>query len=273
MKLICVVLGYSRQSYYKQQYDKSEKVKTLQQVRQMVCQRRKLLPKLGTRKLHLLLKDELHDKRIKLGRDKLFALLRQEDLLIQRRKRYIQTTNSRHWLRKYPNLIHDEKPNAPEQIWVSDITYMKTTEGYCYLSMVTDAFSRKIMGYDVSTSLDAEHARKALRMALANRSYPNRSIIHHSDRGLQYCSSEYVRLAHKHNIRMSMTENSDPYENALAERMNRTIKEEFCLGQELPSAEFAIRAIEQAVGLYNSYRPHLALKGLTPNVVHKNKQP
>lgn len=235
----------------------------------MVCQRRKLLPKVGTRKLHLLLKNELYDQGIKLGRDKLFALLRQEDLLIQRRKRYIQTTNSRHWLRKYPNLVHDEKPSAPEQIWVSDITYIKTTEGYCYLSMVTDAFSRKIMGYDVSTSLDAAHARKALRMALAKRSYPNRSIIHHSDRGMQYCSREYVGLAIKHNMRMSMTESSDPYENALAERMNRTIKEEFCLDREVSSVDTASRCVNEAVMLYNTYRPHLALGGATPESVHK----
>ena len=236
----------------------------------MVCQRRKLLPKIGTRKLHHLLKDELREEQIKFGRDKLFALLREEGLLIQGRKRYIQTTFSRHWLRKYPNLVHGQKPEVPEQVWVSDITYIKTTQGYCYLSMVTDAFSRKIMGYDVSSSLDADHARKALAMALANRSYPDRPVIHHSDQGIQYCSREYVGLAEQHKMRMSMTENSDPYENALAERMNRTIKEEFCLDRELPSLEFAIVAIDQAVELYNGLRPHLALKGLTPNDVHKS---
>ena len=170
--------------------------------------------------------------------------------------------------RKYPNLVKGHRPSGPEHIWVSDITYVKTGEGYCYLSLITDAYSRKIMGYNVSDSLDTEQSRKALQMALRNRTTDN-PVIHHSDRGFQYCSKEYVELAEKHNIRMSMTEHSDPYENALAERMNRTLKEEFALGSELPSRRDAAIAVQQAVELYNIYRPHLALKGLTPQTVHE----
>ena len=236
----------------------------------MVCARRKLLPKVGTRKLHMLLGEELAQKGIKLGRDKLFGLLREEGLLIRPAKRYIQTTNSRHWMRKWPNLVREVVPRRAEQIWVSDITYIKTQrDGYCYLSMVTDAWSRKIMGYCLGRSLSTEHALEALKMAIRNRSYPHRRIIHHSDRGLQYCSKEYVSMANENRIRLSMTEQSDPYENALAERMNRTIKEEFCLDREVASLATAGQCVDEAISLYNTYRPHLALRGATPVSVHK----
>jgi putative transposase len=225
----------------------------------------------GGRKLSRLLQDTFRQQGIACGRDKLFTVLRLNSLLIKPRKRYIQTTMSRHWMRKYPNLLKQQKPSAPEQAWVSDITYVKTAEGYCYLSLITDAYSCKIVGYNVSDSLEAIHARRALTMAVQSRS-THTPLIHHSDRGFQYCSSEYVSFATQHNIRMSMTEHSDPYENALAERMNRTLKEEFGLGVELPSKQFAALAVKQAVELYNTYRPRLVLNGLTPQLVHKNPQ-
>jgi putative transposase len=263
-------LGYSRQQYYKQKWDRQERLADEEQIRRLVCQQRKLLPRLGTRKLHQLISSELQQSGMKCGRDRLFGILRSSGLLIKPRKRYVQTTMSRHWMRKYPNLVRQLKPTAPEQIWVSDITYLRTEEGYSYLSLITDAYSRKIMGYTVSDSLDAEQSRRALQMALGNRCYPYRPLIHHSDRGHQYCSSEYVALAQAHHIRMSMTEHSDPYENALAERMNRTLKEEFCLSGRLPSRRVAALAVDQAVDLYNTYRPHLALNGQTPADVHKN---
>jgi transposase InsO family protein len=268
--MICRVLGYSRQSYYKQGYDRSKQEAVWEKVRQMVCAKRKLLPKVGTRKLRQLLAHELAENRIKLGRDKLFDFLRRDGLLVRPPKRYVQTTDSRHWMRKWPNLVREITPRRAEQIWVSDITYIKTRQdGYCYLSMVTDAWSRKIMGYNLSRSLSAEHALSALRMALRNRLHPDRRLIHHSDRGHQYCSKEYVATAQANRIRMSMTENGDPYENALAERMNRTIKEEFCLDREVPSLDTASRCVSEAVQLYNTYRPHLALDGATPESVHK----
>lgn len=267
--MICHALGYARQSYYKQQRDQQAQQDAWEQIRRMVCRQRRLLPRVGTRKLHSLIREELRHEGLKCGRDKLFSVLRHYDLLQKPRKRYVQTTYSRHWMRKYPNLVRDQKPGAPEELWVSDITYMKTVDGYCYLSLVTDAYSRKIMGYNVGASLDAEQSRRALQMALSRRIYPGRPLIHHSDRGHQYCSQEYVDLATHHNMRMSMTENGDPYENALAERMNRTIKEEFCLDTELPSHAVAAAAVTQAVELYNSYRPHLALKGRTPQAVHE----
>jgi transposase InsO family protein len=235
----------------------------------MVCQERKILPKVGVRKLQIL----LDNRGVHCGRDRLFHVLRRSGLLIRPRKRYIQTTFSRHWMHKYPNLIRDMHVSGPEQLWVSDLTYLKTDEGYCYLSLVTDAYSRKIMGYTVADSLDADNTRRALEMALRHRIATDRQLTHHSDRGHQYCSREYVGLAVRNNIRMSMTENGDPYENALAERMNRTIKEEFCLDSVLPSRRLAQLAVTEAVTLYNTYRPHLALGGKTPEAVHTKTNP
>lgn len=230
---------------------------------------RKLLPRIGTRKLHHLIKDELEANEIKMGRDKLFECLRLYGLLIKPKRRYIQTTNSKHWLRKYPNLIKEMKPTAAEQLWVSDITYLKTEQGNCYLNMITDAYSRKLMGYAISDNMEAQSMVAALQMALAQRKNTNGKLIHHTDRGLQYCSQEYIQLEIINSIEISMTENGDPYENALAERMNRTIKEEFCLYQ-LKDIKQLKQAIKQAVYLYNNYRPHLSLQMNTPEQQHKN---
>lgn len=265
----CAVLGYTRQQYYKQRQARCIQEQRQEQIRLLVCRERKLLPKVGTRKLHMLLQHAFDERGITCGRDQLFSILRYHGLLNRPRKRYIQTTMSRHWMRKYPNLVRNYTPTAPEQVWVSDITYIKTDEGYSYLSLVTDAYSRKIMGYNLSRSLDAEQTRKALSMALAQRTYPHRRVIHHSDRGHQYCSKDYVALATENDIHMSMTEHSDPYENALAERMNRTLKEEFLLDATLPSHHYALMLVTQAVELYNTYRPHLALNGKTPSHIHE----
>ena len=187
-------------------------------------------------------------------------------------RRYTQTTNSKHWMKKYPNTAKQISVNAPEQLWVSDITYLKTEEGNCYLNMITDAYSRRIMGYCVADNMEATTMRQALDMAIASRIYPGQPLVHHSDRGIQYCSHEYVTKAYDHNISMSMTEQSDPYENALAERMNRTIKEEFCLDCTLKTKNLAIAAVKEAITLYNGYRPHLSLSLKTPNQLHQKTQ-
>lgn len=235
----------------------------------MVQSQRKLLYRIGTRKLHHLLHDELVSKELKCGRDKLFYYLRQEDMLIKPKRRYVQTTNSKHWLRRYPNLTKDITVTQPEQLWVSDITYIKTEQGHSYLNMVTDAFSRKIVGYSIADNMETTSMIQAYKMALTNKKNKNTQTIHHSDRGLQYCSKEYVELSHNNNCLISMTENGDPYENALAERMNRTIKEEFGLGESLKSKQIAEQMIKEAVYIYNNYRPHLALNYKTPEQVHK----
>jgi putative transposase len=239
----------------------------------LVEEQRKQLPYLGIRKLYHKIGPALKIKGLKVGRDKLFTWMREYDLLIKPRRRYVQTTNSKHWLRKYPNLLKDYCVTAPEQVWVSDITYIKTEEGNCYLNLVTDAYSRKIMGYAIADNMEAEVMKKAYEMAFRQRSYPDKQVIHHSDRGLQYCSAEYVRLSRENNALISMTENGDPYENALAERMNRTLKDEFGLGRRLPSKQQAFRLAEEAVYLYNNLRPHLSLKMNTPQIVHLQKIP
>jgi transposase InsO family protein len=243
------------------------------QVKQLIVSHRKLLPRLGTRKLYHLIKEELATRQIKFGRDKLFKLLGEAGLLIKPQRSYIQTTMSRHWMKKWPNLVKDKVIDRPDQVWVSDITYIKTEQGTCYLNMITDAYSRKIMGYAVDQTMETENMIKALEMAHIERLDKQTATIHHSDRGLQYCSREYVQLSRKNNIQLSMTENSDPYENALAERMNRTIKEEFGLNRRLKSRQQVYDLVKESVHLYNQIRPHLALGMRTPNEVYKQKIP
>jgi putative transposase len=244
----------------------------LVEVKKLIEKERKLLPRLGTRKLHWLIKEALQTKGIKCGRDKLFDLLRFHHMLIKPSRRYIQTTMSKHWMRKWPNIIKGKVIDRPEEVWVSDITYIKTREGNCYLNMITDAFSRKIVGYAVERNMETESMINALRMANTQRK-DHRPLIHHSDRGLQYCSKEYVTLASQSNIQLSMTENSDPYENALAERMNRTIKEEFGMNKIINSIEQVKQLVKESVKLYNEKRPHLALNMCTPQEVHQIKIP
>ena len=237
----------------------------------MIQTERKILPMLGGRKVYHQIKPAMQMASIKMGRDKLFRLLGDHNLLIKPKRRYVTTTNSKHWLRKYPNIIKDVEITRPEQVWVSDITYIKTDEGNCYLNLVTDAFSRRIMGYSIAQNMNTEEMKKAYDMAVCCRIYPDEPLIHHSDRGLQYCSSEYVKISTDNNIAISMTENGDPYENALAERMNRTLKEEFGLGRRLPSRQQAFRLAAEAVDFYNQRRPHLSLKMNTPDNVHLQK--
>jgi putative transposase len=238
----------------------------------LVCQERKLLPRLGTRKLHVKLQPVFRSQGLKVGRDKLFACLKAFDLLLKPTRRYVQTTMSKHHLRKYPNLTKGLSLTHPEQVWASDITYVKTRQGTCYVNLVTDAFSRKVMGYAAAANMEAISMGKALEMALKAKQTAA-ATIHHSDRGLQYCSGHYVGLATERGLRMSMTQDGDPYENALAERMNRTFKEEFGLGNVLANLEQVELLLKQAVELYNTQRPHLALKMKTPQQVHQEKIP
>jgi len=180
---------------------------------------------------------------------------------------------SKHWLRKWPNIIKQKVVSYPDQVWVSDITYLKTEQGNCYLNMITDAFSRKIVGYAVADNMETETMIKALKMAIGQRKESYRQTIHHSDRGLQYCSKEYELMTRQNNIILSMTENGDPYENALAERMNRTIKEEFGLDKVLKNKEQVKLLVAESIFLYNQKRPHLALKMKTPDYIYQTKIP
>lgn len=266
-------LGCSRQYVYKQPKDAAAKQSKAEQVKALVDKQRKVLPRLGTRKLYHLIHEDLKAKGLKMGRDGLFSLMRHYGLQIRPRRRYVQTTMSKHWMRKWPNIVKDKVAERPDEVWVSDITYLKTEEGTCYLNMITDAFSRKIVGHALADNMETESMIKALDMALKQRGNPCLPTIHHSDRGVQYCSKEYVSLTAKNNVTLSMTENGDPYENALAERMNRTIKEEFGMDRTLKTKSQLHDLVTESIHLYNSKRPHLALKMKTPQQVHKTKIP
>jgi transposase InsO family protein len=253
---------------YKNDKALEKKLENQEAVRKLVERERKQLPRIGTRKLYHLIKNDLHEQGLKFGRDKLFNLIRLYGLEIKPRRRYVQTTMSKHWLRKWPNLIRDKQVNQRNEVWVSDITYIKTEEENCYLNMVTDMHSRRIMGYAVDDNMETDSMIEALKMAINERNDTFMETIHHSDRGLQYCSKEYVAMSLKNNIKLSMTENGDPYENALAERMNRTIKEEFGLDRKLKNKEQVKKLVEESIFLYNQKRPHLALEMKTPEQVY-----
>jgi putative transposase len=236
-------------------------------VKDLVLEQRILMPRLGTRKLYYLLKNRFDREQIKVGRDKLFTYLRDEYLLIEPKKNYTKTTQSKHWLHKYPNIVKGLDVNGPEQLWVSDITYLKTKEKSTYLSLVTDAYSRKIMGYNLSSDLRAESVSEAVKMAIKNRLYDH-PVVHHSDRGIQYCSEVYQNILSRSNIVPSMTDGYDCYQNALAERMNGILKNEF-LVNTLINEEQAIKAVKKSIYTYNNLRPHLSLDYKTPQLIHK----
>jgi putative transposase len=229
---------------------------------------RRQMPRIGTRKLYYLLHQQFEERHLKVGRDKLFTLLRNKGLLVARRRRYTRTTDSRHWMRKYDNRVKDLTLERPEQVFVSDITYISTERGYNYLSLVTDACSKKIMGHALREDLSPKGCLQALEMALENRT-SNAPLIHHSDRGLQYCSKDYIELLRAHNVEISMTENGDPYENAIAERVNGILKEEFYLSETFACHSEAAKHIDQSIQIYNTRRPHLTCQMMTPEVAHQ----
>jgi len=222
------------------------------------------MPRLGTRNLHYL----LQENKIKVGRDRLFDWLRAQGLLIYKKRRYTITTNSKHWMKKYPNVVKGLSITRPEQVWVSDITYLDTHDGNGYLHLITDAYSKQIMGYQMCDNMEASSTLKALKMALKNRIYKDQPLIHHSDRGLQYCSKLYTQCLIENNITISMTENGDPYENAVAERVNGILKDEFGLSEQLDNHKQALLQVAQSVFAYNHLRPHLSCSMLTPKQMH-----
>ena len=241
----------------------------LSKVKAIVRHQRMDMPRLGTRKLYYLLKGEFEANGLKVGRDKLFDLLRMSHMLVSTSKSYTKTTWSKHWLRKHPNLVKHTTVNKAEQLWVSDITYVKTKKQNCFVSLVTDAYSRRIMGYHVSEDLKAESVVQAFKMAVAERVYTH-PLIHHSDRGIQYCADPYQQLLHKHGVQCSMTDGYDCYQNALAERVNGILKQEFLLHTPENSSQLR-KIVAQSVNIYNAKRPHLSLKMKTPDYVHKEK--
>jgi len=216
-----------------------------------------------------LIKPELNELSIKMGRDKLHKLLRDSNLLIKKKKNYHTTTNSNHHYKKHKNLIKELDIKRPEQVWVTDITYIKSDNENLYLTLITDAYSKKIMGYNLANNMRAEESLKALKMAIKNREKPNSLLIHHSDRGVQFCSNEYVNHLVKSNIKISMTEKYDPYENAIAERINGILKDEFDIADGFINHLHATKEIKASINIYNEIRPHLSCQLMTPNNAHK----
>ncbi|WP_086019777.1 IS3-like element ISShfr4 family transposase [Shewanella frigidimarina] len=257
----------SRQAVYQWKQRLAARADMLKPVMTMVMYWRQFMPRVGTRKLYQLIKPQLLKQGIKLGRDGLFRYLKQHNMLVKPRKNYTKTTHSHHWLRKHPNLLKDRVVKGVEEVFVSDITYVKSDEGTHYLSLVTDAYSRKIMGYELSDEMKACDVVKALEMTIKNRQTTS-DVIHHSDRGIQYCSAEYQHKLAANAIRPSMTDGYDCYQNALAERVNGILKQEFLLYRCRTMKELAILT-KESIRTYNELRPHLSLGMKTPNEVHE----
>jgi transposase InsO family protein len=271
---LCGWFGITRQAYYKNNWEGVSTTIEEELVIQQVLNIRKNHKRIGARKIHEMIQPFILEHGIKIGRDCLFNLLSANHLLVRKRKRRIRTTKSYHWLRKYPNLIREFVPTAINQLWVSDITYWKIDkEQPLYISFITDAYSHKIVGYHVAETLEAIESIRALKMALsalgAERHF---QLIHHSDRGVQYCSSGYVKLLKNNGLQISMTENGDPLENAIAERVNGIIKDEYLDNYQVHNISQANELLSSVVDLYNKERPHMSIGNLTPNQIHQSNQ-
>ena len=268
MDTLCDLFGRSRQAYYQRsKYNYKEEVKE-EILLQLVERQREMMPKLGGRKLLELIQPRLPTE-LSIGRDSFFDFLRRHGLLVGKRRRRVKTTYSNHWLRKYPNLIKEFVPTKSNQLWVSDITYVETVSGFVYLNLVTDAYSRKIVGWAIGETLEAKYTIEALRMALKQVPKGTEGLIHHSDRGVQYCCGEYVKILNKNHVQISMTENGDPRENAIAERVNGILKDEWLNQLKIKSIEDAIKELKRIVLIYNSCRPHASLDMKTPEYAHR----
>lgn len=267
---ICRLLGMSRQAYY-QHWWRNEML-TIEQdlVLSEISEIRLDHRHMGTRKLYGLIQPFLLTHQIKMGRDALFDLLSDHGMLVKRYKRRVSTTNSFHMYRKFPNLIKGFVPSFPNQLWVSDITYWRIHSRFLYISFITDVFSHKIVGYNVADNMLSLETVKALKMAL-NQAKDIDFLYHHSDRGLQYCSNEYIQLLEEHEIKISMTESGDPRDNAVAERLNGIIKNEYLSNYIVHDLEEGKSLLDFAIRLYNEERPHMSVGNLTPERVHQGK--
>lgn len=267
MNKLCDLFGKSRQAYYQlSKYNYKEEVKT-EILLQLVEKERKIMPRIGGRKLLYRIQPCLPEE-LYLGRDSFFEFLRERGLLIRKRYHRARTTYSNHWLHKYPNLIKDYIPEKAHQLWVSDITYIETKEGFGYLSLITDAYSRKIIGWALGATLEARHTVKALQMALTQLPKGPTNTFHHSDRGVQYCCDDYVKLLTKNHFQISMTENGDPRDNAIAERVNGILKDEWLKQMKQTSLQETEKQLGEIIRTYNHDRPHSSLDMNTPEYAH-----
>lgn len=261
-------VGMSRQNFYKAREVRKRREVDEEFIAILVKAERAIQPRIGGLKLYSMLKPELEEAGIKVGRDRWFEILRNQGLLLERLPKAPRTTDSRHNLPVFTNRIKDLEPTGPNQIWVSDITYIRVSDGFMYLSLVTDMYSRKIVGAHLADTLKAVETLKALEDALGQLP-PGVQLIHHSDRGSQYCSHKYVEQLQEHGISISMTEKNHCAENSMAERVNGILKQEYYLKEEFKSKTQARRAVREAIELYNGRRPHRSLNMRTPNQVHE----
>ena len=268
MSNISSCFGLKRDAYYKYRRRADKRSELERRIIDIVRKRRKSLPREGVRKLMKSLDEEFTGAEIKVGRDTLFNVLRKHRMLTLRKKSSARTTDSHHRFYKYDNIIKDLKVTGPNQVWVSDITYIRTVKGFCYLALITDMHSRKIVGHDLSDSLELKGCVRALNKAIY-QAENIKGLIHHSDRGIQYCSNVYTQILKRKKIDISMTEENHCYENAIAERVNGILKDEFYLDQTFTDKTHAKRAAKNAIDLYNEIRLHLSLDYRTPNMVYK----
>ncbi len=268
IRYFCALFGKSRQAWYEQCSSSQKQQLSNTIILKLVEEIRAELPRSGVPQLYQKLQQPLADHGIKMGRDGLYNLLGNHGYLLRYRRRKPYTTDSNHPYKKYPNLIKEALLTHPGQLWVSDITYLRLTQGFCYLSIITDAYSRKIVGYKLHPTLHSEGAVDALIMA-ASKSKRQQNLIHHSDRGVQYCCTDYVQMLEHFGINISMTENGDPYENAIAERVNGILKTEFLLNKIFATYHEAITAVDFAIDKYNHVRPHASCDYLTPAMAHE----
>lgn len=266
---ICKCFTISKQGYYKSQRAHSTRNKRDDQIADLVIRERQNLAREGYHKLYKRIKPNLIKSKVNVGRDTLLKVLRNKHLLVKpKKRRYVSTTDSRHPFRVYKNLILNQIAVRPDQIYVSDITYIRVNSKFMYLALITDLYSRKIVGYDFSNSLELEGCLRALKMALRQRKDKNLELTHHSDRGIQYCSYAYTGLLKKAKIKISMAAKGNCYENATAERINGILKGEFNLDQRYPSIKVAKKSVKQAIQKYNQIRLHMAIEYKTPNQKH-----
>ena len=267
---LCGLFGLSRQAYYSYKKRRVQTYLETDQVIKMIKSVRSVHPRMGCRKIYDIIKVDLDMAKIKIGRDKLFDLMSDNELLIRKRRRKAITTNSFHSFRRYKNLIQDFIPYQANQLWVSDITYIRNGEGFMYLFLITDAYSKKVVGYKLGRTLETKHAIDSLEQALKSAKRIE-GLIHHSDRGIQYCSNNYVKLLQDYNVEISMTENSDPRENAIAERVNGILKDEYIEPLLKRSGLGLSEIIDTAIYRYNQLRPHLSCDMKTPAEAHTMK--
>ena len=264
------MFGINRQIYYRSTKRSRTSKNKAEQVVELVENIRMKMPKIGGRKLYFMLNEPL--KTLKIGRDKFFNILKANHLLITPKRSYHITTNSHHRFRKHKNLVLDYQITKPNQVWVADITYIGNRKNPSYLSLITDAYSKKIVGHHVAENLTTEGSLLALKKAVNHTNLKEKSIIHHSDRGLQYCSDEYQKILEKNNISCSMTQNSDPYENAVAERINGILKQEFDIDKFDVETKIKRKIVDESIKIYNELRPHFSNHYLTPNQMHKQEK-